>query len=177
MDSSKEDNEQIKSWYPIARKFEREYYINVYPSFLFFSPNGKIVDRWTSFQDPAGLVKIGKDALDPNYQIYTLIEKYKNRKLDYASMPYLANKANALGLSKRLICEPPIQSSDNKSGSLQMTHLADSIASDYINNYLFKSGRDSLFTLGILCLWEHISHLRQINRICFLLKTEIRLTP
>src|SRR5437868_3744890 len=40
MDSSKNDNEEIKSWYASSKKIKNEFEVNAFPTFLFFNHNG-----------------------------------------------------------------------------------------------------------------------------------------
>src|SRR5689334_1945683 len=44
-DSSKTDNDEVKKWYATARMMEKSYSVKEFPSFLFFSPGGELVNR------------------------------------------------------------------------------------------------------------------------------------
>ncbi len=123
-DSSKNDNEEVKSWYANARQFMKEYKIGAFPSLLFFDPNGKLVHKLSGALDDSMLVITSQDALNPEKQYYTLEENYKKGKLGYTQMPVLAKSAS----------------------SLNETAFAKKVADDYINNYLFKLKEQELFT-------------------------------
>lgn len=114
MDTGKNDNEEIKEWYKSAHDIQNGYLVNAYPTFLFFSPDGKIVHRYTGFLNDSNFVNTAKDALDPDRQIYTLLEKYKQGAKNYGRMKYMARVAFELGEKK----------------------LSDQIARDYIENFL-----------------------------------------
>jgi len=120
MDTSKQDDDQIKQFYADAHFLMKKYKINEFPYLLFFSPEGKIVHKAVGFKDERSLISISKDAQDPDKQFCTLVEKYKEHILDTSYMKVLAQEANSLG---------------NK-------ELAGKIANDYINrlseNQLYK---------------------------------------
>ncbi|MBO9573148.1 MAG: thioredoxin family protein, partial [Chitinophagaceae bacterium] len=123
-DSSKNDNEEVKSWYATSRQFMNEYKINAFPNFLYFDPNGKLVHQFSGVLDDSMLIVISKNALNPGKQYYTLEERYKKGKLEYAEMPYLAKSASYLN----------------------NIAFAKEVADNYINNYLFTLKKDDLFT-------------------------------
>ncbi|HEY4325139.1 MAG TPA: thioredoxin fold domain-containing protein [Mucilaginibacter sp.] len=128
MDSSKHDDTEVKAWYAEAHRLQKQFVaLNgavAYPTFLFFSPDGKIIHRFLGLLDPPTLISIGKEALDTNFQYYTLLEKYRNKLLADTSKPVLAIRAKLLGSQK----------------------LADSVGYDYVANYLLKLPADRLYT-------------------------------
>jgi thioredoxin-related protein len=81
MDKTAKDNEYLKSWYSIADDFQKNYNLQGYPSFLFFSPNGKLVHRSLGYKSKEALISLGKAALDPNKQYFALLGKYKKGKI------------------------------------------------------------------------------------------------
>src|SRR5690606_162646 len=42
-DETKEDSEDVKSWYDEAKRFAKDYEVRAYPTFLVFDPNGELV--------------------------------------------------------------------------------------------------------------------------------------
>ena len=122
MDVTKEDNEQVKSWYSDARNLMTQYSVKVFPSFLFFSPDGKMVHKGVDYEPKETFVDLLHNALNPEKQNYTLLEKYKQGKIDYAAMPYLVHEFY----------------------SLLEDSLANQIACDYIHNYLEKLSEKDL---------------------------------
>jgi thioredoxin-related protein len=116
MDSSNNDNDYIKNWYADAHLIKQLYDIKMLPTFLFFSPEGKLVHRGEGFKDENEFISLTKEAINPKKQFYTSLENYQNGKKDYKYMPELALAA------KRL----------------QYDNWADTIALDYINNYLIE---------------------------------------
>lgn len=93
LDTSKSDNDFIKNWYADAFMLRHQYKVHTFPSYLFFSPDGKIVHRETGAKSANYFITLGKEALDPNMQYYSLLEKYHRNVLDTAFMKYLARKA------------------------------------------------------------------------------------
>jgi thiol-disulfide isomerase/thioredoxin len=96
MDTAAADPEDVKMCYEDAHALKERYEVNAFPTFLFFSPDGKIVHRGLGFQDTIGLVQLGKKALESDEQFYTLWEKYKSRALSLDGMKRFASLAESL---------------------------------------------------------------------------------
>jgi len=124
IDTAKQDNEQIKKWYADAHTIQQYYKIAAVPTYLFFSPEGKIVHRLSGLMTDTGFIALAANALNPGKQYYTLLENYRSGKLIYSEMGKLALKVK--------------QNGDKK--------LADSIAVDYKMNFLDKMSENELFT-------------------------------
>lgn len=107
-----------------AEEIKRRYHIAVYPSFLFFSPTGKIMHKSVGFKDPEGLIQLTNDALDPHKQYYILLQAYTSGERNYLSMPYLANTAWAI----------------------KEKTVADAVSRDYVNGFLWKLPKDQLYS-------------------------------
>lgn len=97
MDTTKNDLPNIKDWYSTATEFKKLYGVSAYPTYLFFSPHGKLVHRGSGFEMPDDFVKIAGDALDSNKQLYTMIEQYKKGIRNYKQMPELIKNVYNLG--------------------------------------------------------------------------------
>jgi len=123
-DSSKNDNNQIKLWYPIVRQMLKEYSVKAYPTYLFFDPNGVAVHKFVGQLDDTTFKKVALSALDPKKQYYTLLKAYCKKALDYRQMPGLSRISKYLG-----------EDAESKQ-----------IAKDYIDNYLLKLKDEVLFT-------------------------------
>jgi thioredoxin-related protein len=123
VDSSKKDDDQIKKRYYDARYIKREYKVLAFPTFLFFSPEGKIIHRDFGFKTAENLIAMGKDAINPAKQFYTLLNSYVMGEKNYSIMPYLANLSNIMGEDS----------------------MARIIGADYINNYLCKLPTEKLY--------------------------------
>lgn len=78
LDTTDNDNAEVKSWYQTGHDLAKQYNVRAYPTYLIFDENGKIVHRFV------GSSRTGEDfvarlnvALDPEKQYYTLLDKYK----------------------------------------------------------------------------------------------------
>jgi len=116
MDTSKKDDDAVKAWYADAHRLMTTYKISAFPSFLFFSPDGKIVHRGMGLHKVADFVKLIAKAQDSAKQYYTLLAAYRGGVKDFAVMSSLANDAKKFN-------EP---------------ELASSIAADYLHDHLDK---------------------------------------
>jgi len=111
MDTSAQDNEQVRKSYADAHLIMQDNKVNEFPTFLFFSPDGNILHRDVGYKDENGFTAIAQDAMDPEKQYYTLLQRYDNGNLDTSYMKNLARSVSAMGDKE----------------------LAGKIANDYIN--------------------------------------------
>lgn len=93
LDTTANDSDSIKGWYADAHAIMKEYKVMVYPTYLFFSPDGKLVHRAVGSSDAATFVAKGKDALDPGKQYYTLVDRYQAGEKEPAFLKSLAEAA------------------------------------------------------------------------------------
>jgi thioredoxin-related protein len=93
LDTTKKDNEEIKSWYADAHKIMKDYKVNVFPTYLFFSPDGKLAHRAVGSSEAIAFIEKGKDALDPNKQYFTLAARYETGERSPAFLKSLAEAA------------------------------------------------------------------------------------
>lgn len=78
LDTTKKDDDYTRSWYADAHYIMTHYGVQVFPTYLFLDPTGKLVHRAVGSSDGETFIGKGKDALDPNKQYYTLKERYDN---------------------------------------------------------------------------------------------------
>lgn len=123
LDTSKNDNEIIKNWYSDAHNLKEQYNVTAFPTYLFFSPDGKIIHRYLYAIPDSLFLKVAENALDPNKQYYTLLNKYLKGQKDYDKLIYLAT------ISKFI---------DDK-------NTAKLIATDYLHNHLNKLEEAAFF--------------------------------
>lgn len=90
MDTSRNDNALIKQQYAMASELSKKYNVRAFPTYLFFSPEGKIVHRESGYKIPEQFLALVKDAIDPEKQLYLMLEQYQQGKKNYKSMPVLA---------------------------------------------------------------------------------------
>lgn len=122
-DSTADDNDQVKNWYGDARHLEKEYGIQDYPTFLFFTPEGKLVHKSIGYKDPARFMRITRNTLNPEFQYYTLLETYRQGKMTFEKMPFLSSLAE----------------------SVNDKAIANEVSQHYINDYLLKQKDSKLF--------------------------------
>jgi thioredoxin-related protein len=120
MDTSKEDNDNIKRRYVYARYFQTHYKINTFPTFLFFNPKGLIINRDIGAKTVDDFLALGRESANPAKDYYELLEQFRHGKRDFAEMSYMAH----MGLK------------------LEDSNTAQQIAKEYI--YLLKG--ETLFT-------------------------------
>lgn len=125
MDTTSDDNQSIKDWYSTANQMLREYSIEGFPSYLFFSPQGKLVHKDVGYKSLREFIRMTELARDPQKEVYYLeYTDYKQGKKNYPTMMGLAL------FTKKLI------------GDIE---LADTIANDYKEKYLNHLDTSSLF--------------------------------
>lgn len=102
LDTTGADNEDVKKWYTDAHAIMTDYGVRVFPTYLFFSPDGKLVHRAVGASEAAAFIGKASDALDPNKQYYTLLRQYKDGKRDPAFLRQTAKAAAEAYDEKRM---------------------------------------------------------------------------
>ena len=124
MDTAKNDNAQVKEWYADAKRMRLNYNVTAFPTYLFFSAEGKIIHKSLGYKKIARFAELASDASNPDRQYYTRLDVFNFGKLQYSSMPYLANYAAIIGDKEN----------------------AQKVAKEYTDNYLVHLNNDQLFT-------------------------------
>jgi thioredoxin-related protein len=125
IDSSKNDDMFIKEWYSDAKKIATENKIKGFPSYLFFSPEGKLVHRSVGFKNEIDFLKELSNALNLEKQVVSQYTLWQNKKIGYEKLLSLVS-----GLSK---------AAEND--------LAKEVATDYLENYLSRLNTAELLTI------------------------------
>jgi thiol-disulfide isomerase/thioredoxin len=137
-DQTPDDDAQIKKWYDDVKVILAQYHIDVVPTYLFFSPEGKLIKKRKGFQEVSVFMNIINETIDPNtLKFYTELENYKQGKKNYNEMLSLIYKVEEIV-------------SDQK--------LEQKIAKDYKSNYLDNLSIDKIFKKDYL---DFISHYPQ----------------
>jgi thioredoxin-related protein len=90
LDTTAGDNAEIKSWYQSGHDITQQYKVQVYPTYLIFDANGKIVHRFVGSSDAHAFLSRVATALNPETQYYTMLDQYKAGKKDTAFLHSLA---------------------------------------------------------------------------------------
>lgn len=96
LDSTANDNAEVKSWKNTGKMIASKYEVIAYPTFLVFNPQGKLVHRIVGSANTGEEFAASiKNALNPDKQYYTLMDKYKAGKKDSAFLYKLTTAADA----------------------------------------------------------------------------------
>ncbi len=82
LDTTQNDNEEVKSWYADGHDIMNKYKVQAFPTYLFFSPEGKLVHRSVGGSEADKFIAKAADALNPDKQYYVLLDQYKAGKKD-----------------------------------------------------------------------------------------------
>ncbi len=82
LDTTDKDNDFVKSWYQDGHDIAKDYKIRAYPTYLYFSPDGKLVHRAVGSSPAEEFITKAENSLDPSKQYYTLLAKYESGKKD-----------------------------------------------------------------------------------------------
>ena len=92
-DETKDDSEDIKSWFPTAELFETEYNVSAYPTFLVFNPNGELVDKVIGGNEADAFIETFKNSLIPEKQFITIKKKFEANPNDLNSAKSILSKS------------------------------------------------------------------------------------
>ena len=116
MDTTRQDNDEVRKWYVMAHSIMEDYHISAYPTYLFFSPTGRAMHKRIGEMNRSDFIGMEQAAKDSNQQYYTLLCKYRDGARDYVSMPVLMTAA---------------EQADNYT-------LATQVKKEYVHDYLDK---------------------------------------
>ncbi len=84
LDTTDADNDEVKKLYADAHSIAVDYNIRAYPTYLFFSPDGKLVHRALGSSEADAFLAKVNDATNPQTQYYTQLALYKEGRKDSA---------------------------------------------------------------------------------------------
>ena len=90
LDTTKKDNDYVKSWYEDGHNIAEKYKVRAYPTYLIFDSEGNIVHRFVGSSPAEDFIANAKKSLDPASQYYTLLKQYENGKKDNEFLRKLA---------------------------------------------------------------------------------------
>lgn len=82
MDQTKEDSEDVKSWYEEAKRFASDYAVRAYPTFLIFNPEGELVHRIIGGGEADMFIAKAKEGLNPETQYVTTVKRFEQHPDD-----------------------------------------------------------------------------------------------
>ncbi len=80
LDTTKNDNDFVKSWYQDGHNLAEMYKVRAYPTYLIFDASGNVVHRFVGSSPADEFLANTKKSLNPKTQYYTLLNQYKNGK-------------------------------------------------------------------------------------------------
>ncbi len=153
MDSTKNDDSHIRSWYGEAARIRITAKVQAFPTLLFYSPTGDLLIKAIGYKDIPAMTTLAKFAgnTDLAAQLSTDLQEYKSGKRDYQKMIALSRFAKQI---------------------LQDDKLALQIAKDYKTGYLDKIDMTQFFTReNIEFIREYVIELVDINdkffKLCY----------
>jgi thioredoxin-related protein len=91
------DNPEVKSWYKDAKKIHEAYKVGSYPTYLYFNPQGNLVQTLVgSTADAKEFIEKSKLALDPKTQYATLKRQYHEGNRDSTFLANITSMAYSL---------------------------------------------------------------------------------
>ncbi len=78
LDTTKNDDENVKAWYKDGHDIAAKYKVRNYPTYLIFDENGNIVHRFIGSSEAKEFIANAKKSLDPSTQYYTVLKQYNN---------------------------------------------------------------------------------------------------
>lgn len=117
-DTTKFDNVEIKNWYNDSHYMDLEYNVQRFPTYLFFSPDGRILDKGVGLLSDSDFLLLAQRAKDSSSSYFNLVRLFDSGHLSVDLMPRLASIA--------------YNNDDQK--------LAENAARKYLVGYLDKKG-------------------------------------
>lgn len=156
MDSSKNDDVNVRLHYPTARMLEREFKVAALPYYIFFSPDGEAIHKTQGAMGVNEFSAVANDALDSAKQFFTLIKKAKLGQLPPEEMVRLANKLK-VEKDKEAALEVARAYMDLHLNKLSDEELLKSMPLDFITRFIGMVKVDDRITKLIESHQDHIN--------------------
>lgn len=140
MDKTAGDDVAVKRWYEDADAITKEYNVMAYPTFLYFSPDGRLVHLVVGSDSATGFIAASARALKPETQYYTRME-------------VMAKKAGNQPDTLKRLAEEAMEMYDGRYSALfakrYLRAVPDIFAPDVVNflDKFTRSSRDTGFTI------------------------------
>jgi thioredoxin-related protein len=148
-DQTANDNSMVKSWYSDAQLIIDTYKVEAFPSFLFFSPDGRLMHRALGFQNVTAFNKIAETALtNPMEGLYKQIAGYKQGHKEYTTLPELIKNVREVQKDDQLATEIAMDYKVNFLEKLSEKELLNKKHLDFIGeNFNLINSNDRFFKL------------------------------
>lgn len=180
MDQTDHDDSAAKQWYQIAKNFQTTYSINSFPTFLFFSPDGKVVHKVSASRTSQEFIEVGRNARNSTRQYYRVVKKFEPGKMDTSE---LKGFIKAFQFSDKSLAEKMARDYLRRISKKQMpepenvdivrSFQKDSIVKEIVKNYIINLKHKDLNNEGnrdlieMFCKDSAVLHVAQdyINRL------------
>ncbi|MHC8947534.1 thioredoxin family protein [Sphingobacterium hungaricum] len=143
MDQTDADSKYVKSWYDEAERFQKDYSVVAYPTFLIFNPDGELVHRIIGSSEADAFIAKAQEGLNPETQYVTLVKRYDanpNDKEIAKSMAIAAEAAYDQKLARQaqerfiaLLAEDELLEKDNLRFLVKTIKSINSIGYEIVN--------------------------------------------
>lgn len=90
MDSTPRDNDYVRAWYKTANQIRKQYSVAGYPTFLFFSSDGKPLHKSIGFKNVQEFKNMISEFLDSTRRYYSILETFRAGVIDINELKGLA---------------------------------------------------------------------------------------
>jgi len=104
MDKTKKDNEDVQRWYNDVAAISKQNHVEGYPTYIFLSPLGVVVDKGMGFKEIKYFITLAQTATspgkvynDPYKEYYELVDAYNQGEIKHNSLPLMIKIAIKLG--------------------------------------------------------------------------------
>jgi thioredoxin-related protein len=95
LDTTRNDNLEVKKWYNDASLIKKEYKINVFPTYLFLNPDGVLMHIVIGSSSAEEFVENAQKALDPATQGINLLKEFERGRRDTSFLKLMIQNATS----------------------------------------------------------------------------------
>nr|WP_068892533.1 DUF255 domain-containing protein [Pedobacter panaciterrae] len=143
------DHDYVKSWYADAKAIYQEFRVEALPTFLFLSPEGKLVNRGIGFHDINAFIRMSELTLiNPIEEFNESLMAYKQGRRDYEKMSELIQKTLEINKDEKLAAEMSKDYKINFLDRLSEKNLLNKKYLDFIgDHFTLINSHDNFFKL------------------------------